>query len=183
MHDSPVRHRPLLCRYCRRWRIQPPLELHIVKLRWDWPTQPRPTGAAEAHVHRTCAEPQARTDCPLAQAMGVPQPQHLADLPHRQSLSWHPGPPPFGKGTGLPLVEDCRQHWPSVTPSDRPMTAPTGVHDQLESAFTIRWNERSRSTGISVHVPLEHASREPRSSRYRENSDMINKAERKRFIN
>ena len=38
------------------------------------------------------------------------------------------------------------------------MTAPTGVHDQLESAFTIRWNERSRSTGISVHVPLEHAA-------------------------
>ena len=37
------------------------------------------------------------------------------------------------------------------------MTAPTGVHDQLESAFIIRWNERSRSTGISVHVPLEHA--------------------------
>src|ERR1700753_860113 len=39
------------------------------------------------------------------------------------------------------------------------MTAPTGVHDQLESAFTIRWNERSQSTGISVHVPLEDAGR------------------------
>jgi hypothetical protein len=34
----------------------------------------------------------------------------------------------------------------------------TGVHDRPESAFTIDWNECSRSTGIGVHDPPERAA-------------------------
>jgi hypothetical protein len=37
------------------------------------------------------------------------------------------------------------------------MITGTGVHDRPESAFTIDWNECSRSTGIGVHDPLERA--------------------------
>jgi hypothetical protein len=33
------------------------------------------------------------TDRPLAQPVGKPQPQHLAYLPHRQTLTWHSDPP------------------------------------------------------------------------------------------
>ena len=38
------------------------------------------------------------------------------------------------------------------------MITGTGVHDRPESAFTIDWNECSRSTGIGVHDPPERAS-------------------------
>ena len=37
------------------------------------------------------------------------------------------------------------------------MITGTGVHDRPESAFTIDWNECSRSTGIGVHDPPERA--------------------------
>jgi hypothetical protein len=37
------------------------------------------------------------------------------------------------------------------------MITGTGVHDRPESAFTIDWNECSRSTGIGVHDPAERA--------------------------
>ena len=37
------------------------------------------------------------------------------------------------------------------------MITGTGVHDRPESAFTIDWNECSRSTGIRVHDPPEYA--------------------------
>jgi hypothetical protein len=37
------------------------------------------------------------------------------------------------------------------------MITGTGVHDRPESAFTINWNECSRSTGIGVHDPPERA--------------------------
>jgi hypothetical protein len=38
------------------------------------------------------------------------------------------------------------------------MITGTGVHDRPESAFTIEWNECSRSTGIGVHDPPERAT-------------------------
>jgi hypothetical protein len=38
------------------------------------------------------------------------------------------------------------------------MITGTGVHDRPESAFTIDWNECSRSTGIGVHDPPERAA-------------------------
>jgi hypothetical protein len=38
------------------------------------------------------------------------------------------------------------------------MITGTGVHDRPESAFTIDWNECSRSTGIGVHDPPERAT-------------------------
>ncbi len=46
------------------------------------------------------------------------------------------------------------------------MITGTGVHDRPELAFTIDWNECSRSTGIGVHDPPERAStvRSSRSS-------------------
>jgi len=37
------------------------------------------------------------------------------------------------------------------------MITGTGVHDRPESAFTIDWNECSRSTGIGVHDPPDRA--------------------------
>jgi hypothetical protein len=46
------------------------------------------------------------------------------------------------------------------------MITGTGVHDRPESAFTIDWNECSRSTGIGVHDPPERAAR---SAFHREN--------------
>jgi hypothetical protein len=39
------------------------------------------------------------------------------------------------------------------------MITGTGVHDRPESAFTIDWNECSRSTGIGVHDPPERATK------------------------
>lgn len=44
------------------------------------------------------------------------------------------------------------------------MITGTGVHDRPESAFTIDWNECSRSTGIGVHDPPERASEETLSA-------------------
>ena len=85
--------------------------------------------------------PQAGPDRPLAQSLREPQPQHLTYLPHRQSLARHSRPPLLGKGSGLPLVEDCQQQRPA-------MSAPDGVHDHRNrcsrsdrnSVFTIDWN-------------------------------------------
>jgi hypothetical protein len=38
------------------------------------------------------------------------------------------------------------------------MITGSGGHDRPESAFTIDWNECSRSTGIGVHDPAERAA-------------------------
>ena len=72
-------------------------------------------------------------DRPLAQPLSKSQAQHLAYLPHRQSLARHSHPPLLGKGSGLPLVEDCQQHRPTVAFRAAFMITGIGVHDRPES--------------------------------------------------
>src|SRR6185312_5841959 len=68
-----------------------------------------------------------------------------------------PFPPPFGKRSGLPMVEDRRQRRLATTRRPALMSTRTGVHDPPDSAFTINWIGCSRSNGISVHNPPERA--------------------------
>ncbi len=103
-----------------------------------------------------------------AQPPSKSQPQRLAYLPHRQSLARHSHPPLLGKGPGLPLVEDCQQHRPTVTLRNALMSTGnrcsrstgTGVHDQLDGMFTIKRNQCSRSTGTPnvVTAPVRRGS-------------------------
>jgi hypothetical protein len=96
-------------------------------------------------------------DRPLAQPLSKSQAQHLAYLPHRQSLARHSHPPLIGKGSGLPLVEDCQQRRPTVALPAVFMITGIGVHDRPESVFRINWIGCSRSNGIGVHDPPERA--------------------------
>ena len=83
--------------------------------------QPSPARRARASVavHRSLAQPQALRHRPLRQPLAQPQPQHLAYLPHRQSLARHSGPLLLGKGSALPMVEDCQQQRPTTPPHPR----------------------------------------------------------------
>jgi hypothetical protein len=159
MHHRPVRHRPMLARHIRRRRIEQRFQLRVVEPVRQRPVQPRQPGPAQIGVHRTDAQPQAGTDRPLAQPLREPLAQHLAYLPHRQSLARHSDPLLLGKGSALPMVEDCRQQRPTVAPQIAFMITGTGVHDRPESAFRINWNACSRSNGFGVHDPPERAPR------------------------
>src|SRR4029077_8679421 len=97
------------------------------------------------------------TDRPLAQPVGKPQPQHLAYLSHRQSLAWHSHPRCVAKDWDYPWLKTCGSNDPLRRSRTAFMITGTGVHDRPESAFTIDWNECSRSTGIRVHDPPEYA--------------------------
>jgi hypothetical protein len=55
------------------------------------------------------------------------------------------------------MVEDCQQQRPNVTRLMAFMITGTGVHDPPDWMFRINWTERSRSNGIRVHDPPEHA--------------------------
>ena len=51
-----------------------------------------------ARARLSCRDPSCRAgDFP--RPIRKPQSQQLADLTHRQSLGWHPGPPRFSKGS------------------------------------------------------------------------------------
>ena len=124
--------------------------------------QPSPARRARLRHPFTAAALSRRTltDRPLAQPVGKPQPQHLAYLPHRQSLAWHSHPLLCGKGSGLSVVEDCRRHRPAMTLPDRvhdhrnrcSRSTGIGVHHRLERVFTINWNWCSRSAGTRKTV-------------------------------
>jgi hypothetical protein len=94
-------------------------------------------------------------DGTLRQPLPEPQAQYLAYLPHRQSLARHSDPLLLGKGSNLPVVEDCQRSRPATplpnafmitgavftigrNPCSR--SAGTDVHDRLERVFTIGWN-------------------------------------------
>jgi hypothetical protein len=65
-----------------------------------------------------------------------PQPQELAYLSHRQSLTRHLGPLLLGKRSKLPSVEDCqRQSVGDVIPG---MIAITGIDDRDPPECMIR---------------------------------------------
>jgi hypothetical protein len=90
----------------------------------------------------------------LGQPLREPQAQHLAYLPHRQSLARHSDPLLLSKGSGLPTVEDCQQQRPTVTRPTLFMITGTGVHDQPDSVFTIDWNAQQTGTAGPLIIPV-----------------------------
>ena len=69
--------------------------------------------------------------------VAMPDAEDKAYLPHRQSLARHSRPPLLGKGSGLPLVEDCQQQRPTMTLRITFMITGIGVHDPPERADTV----------------------------------------------
>jgi hypothetical protein len=78
------------------------------------------------------ADPQCLADLPVAQSKRVPQPKHLAHLPHRQSLRWHRSPllvvagvpDSIVDGNAVQAVLICRpQSSDSCPPSFGPVSA------------------------------------------------------------
>jgi hypothetical protein len=108
VHHRPVRSWALFRSDRRRRRIKQRLELVVVEPLGQWPIQSHPASTVEAGVHRPRAQPQTAPDRPLAQTLSKSQAQHLTYLPHRHSLARHLDPPLLGKGSGLPVVEDCQ---------------------------------------------------------------------------
>ena len=93
-----------------RWeRIEQRLQSRVVEPFGQRPGQPRPASPGHVAMDRSLAQPQALRHGPLRQPLTEPQPQHLAYLPHRQSLARHLDPLLLGKGSTLPVVEDCQQ--------------------------------------------------------------------------
>jgi hypothetical protein len=60
----------------------------------------------------------------------MPQAQHFAYFPHRQSLARHSHPSLLGKGWELPLVEDSQQQQPVAACRTVFMITGIGVHDR-----------------------------------------------------
>jgi hypothetical protein len=87
-----------LASFSVRWKEQR-LEPLIVERVGQRPDGTRASGAVEILAHRALAQPQAASDRALRQPARKPQPQYLSNLPHRQSLAWHPVPPLVGKGS------------------------------------------------------------------------------------
>ena len=129
--------------------------------RRDRPAPARPIPRAvpdrDSRSHCAGAELQAAANSTLAQPVPEPQAQHIAYLPHRQSLSRHSDPLFLAKGSTLPWLK-------TVSGTDRASRQPAvfmitgiGVHDPPEFVFMINWSRCSRSTGFSVHDPPERA--------------------------
>jgi hypothetical protein len=70
-----------------------------------------------------------------------PQPQQLAYLSHRQSLTRHPDPSLLGKGSELPVIEDCQRRRQTPVPLNVITITGTDDHDPPESIITINWIE------------------------------------------
>jgi hypothetical protein len=111
MQPSPVRSRAIRRRLAGG-REQPTLKLAIVEFLRQRPGDADHLGAAHELADRGLADPQCLADLPVAQSKRVPQPKHLAHLPHRQSLRWHRSPllvvagvpdQSFRSSTGMPF--------------------------------------------------------------------------------
>ncbi|MGH8257015.1 MAG: hypothetical protein ACRET0_12470 [Steroidobacteraceae bacterium] len=69
--------------------------------------------------------------------MAQPQPQNLAYLPHRHSLTRHLDPLLLGKGSTLPSVEDCQRERPDAAVTSVIMITGTDDHDPPECMIMI----------------------------------------------
>ena len=96
------------------------------------------------------AQPQALCNHPLRQPLAQVQPQHFPYVPHRHSLTWHPGPLLLGRDKANPWLktvsrtDPARPPAPSQSPRRCSQSAGNHVQDQTEAVFTIHRIQRSR---------------------------------------
>jgi hypothetical protein len=90
-------------------------------------------------MDRSLAQPQALRHRPLRKPLIQPQPQHLADFTHRQSLAWHLGPLLLDKEPTLPMVERLSAAGQHTALPDAIMITGTDDHDPTETMITVHW--------------------------------------------
>src|SRR5208337_3814317 len=169
MHRSPVRDRALVGRHIGSWRKQQRLELRVIQSVRQRPGQTGAARPAQIVAHRCLAQLQASPDHPLRQMVLPSQPQNLAYLPHRHSLTRHIDSLLLSNGSTLPSVEDCqRQPYATVISGmiritgiddrDRPERATPGTRVQHDRGFNrqnggelppLRW--RVSQQGLTLH--------------------------------
>ena len=87
VHLRPVRNRSLVGRHSGWRRIQQRIELAVIQTFGQRPTQSCTASPRHVAMDRSLAQPQALRHRPLRKPLIQPQPQHLADFTHRQSLA------------------------------------------------------------------------------------------------
>src|SRR6476620_6511297 len=113
----PIQWRTLRFLLERGGREQPPFQLGVVDLLRHRPGDADHLGPANVLPDRRLPDPERLRNRTVAHSERVPQPKHLANPPHRQSLSWHPASPAFVAGAGS--RDSIADGQPALTPPQR----------------------------------------------------------------